>query len=205
MLRNNIKSSNSDICDHGVAQTVQSRNGTGRVSVQPLSELPKCSKLVDSVVFVPRTTQHQATPNADVQKRVSSQDDASESTKKTLHAQDTLSLQGPHASEAALDDDFISEEEKWRTDRFFLGTHLYVAMNPRALTEKCASGNNCPFHPFCDFAHEPSELREKPFTQMWNFKTKLCDKFHSVAACCPYGNRWYDSPSFRIFLLSAFD
>lgn len=95
----------------------------------------------------------------------------------------------PDAVEAA-DDDALAEDEKWRTDRFLLGTHLYVAINPRALTEMCASGNNCPFHPFCDFAHENSELRERPMTQMWNFKTKLCDKFHSHLACCPYGNRW---------------
>ena len=187
MLGSNIKNTNSDICDHGVVPIVQARSGSGRVSVEPFPELPKCSKLADSVTFVPRSTLETAIPNADVQKRVSSQD-ASEFTKKTLHAQD--SFQGPHVSEAVLDDDFISEEEKWRTDRFFLGTHLYVAMNPRALTEKCASGTNCPFHPYCDFAHDPSELREKPFTQMWNFKTKLCDKFHGFAACCPYGNRW---------------
>ena len=90
----------------------------------------------------------------------------------------------------ATEDDSAAEEEKWRTDRFFLGTDTYIAINPRALTEKCASGLGCPFHPFCDFAHELSELRERPLTQMWNFKTKLCDKFHSSAACCPYGNRW---------------
>lgn len=93
--------------------------------------------------------------------------------------------------DSADHDDVVADDEKWRTDRFFLGTQLYVTINPRALTEKCASGSCCPFHPFCDFAHESSELRERPLTQMWNFKTKLCDKFHSLTACCPYGNRWY--------------
>jgi len=98
--------------------------------------------------------------------------------------------QVPPQPSVAADDDYVAEEEKWRTDRFFLGTDTYIAINPRALTEKCASGMGCPFHPFCDFAHDLTELRDRPLTQMWNFKTKLCDKFHSSAACCPYGNRW---------------
>jgi hypothetical protein len=157
-------------------------------SVAASADLPSCPESVDNVAFVSRSTPNSLILKVDLQEKsaATSEGLALASSKRAVLPQDSLL----HSAEGT-DEEFVTEEEKWRTDRFFLGTVLYVAINPRALTEKCASGANCPFHPFCDFAHEPSELRERPLTQMWNFKTKLCDKFHSTAACCPYGNRWY--------------
>jgi hypothetical protein len=183
---------NHSVDDKSPCAEVSSR-GMAQSSVEILQGSPatfevfqNCPKLADTVACGSVQTPGSVIPKVELLKCAAScEAPAFVPSKKSLPPQDSL----PLTAEGA-DDDFVAEEEKWRTDRFFLGTYLYVAINPRALTEKCASGANCPFHPFCDFAHEPSELRERPLTQMWNFKTKLCDKFHSTAACCPYGNRW---------------
>jgi hypothetical protein len=178
-----VKATYAEISSPGVAP---SSSEISQASVATSADSSNVSKSAFTVAFVPRPTSDSLIPNVDLQKCVAaSETSASVPSKRALLTQDSF----PPSIEGA-DDDFVAEEEKWRTDRFFLGTVLYVTINPRALTEKCASGANCPFHPFCDFAHESSELRERPLTQMWNFKTKLCDKFHSMAACCPYGNRW---------------
>ena len=174
---------NTDISGHGI---VQSSSEISRISFASPVTLSRSSESVEAVTSVLQSTSASVTANVGLPKCVAAFQ-ASAFTKSAPNSHENSLLQ---SFEAPLDDDFMAEDEKWRTDRFFLGTHLYVAINPRALTEQCASGSNCPFHPYCDFAHDPSELREKPFTQMWNFKTKLCDKFHSFAACCPYGNRW---------------
>jgi hypothetical protein len=155
-------------------------------SVATHAEFPNCPKSAEASVFVSRLTPDLMISKVEIAKSAATcEPSVFVPSKRASLPQESF----PLTSEGA-DDDFSGEEEKWRTDRFFLGTFLYVAINPRALTEKCASGASCPFHPFCDFAHESSELRERQLTQMWNFKTKLCDKFHSSAACCPYGNRW---------------
>ena len=190
------KSQNTNISGHGI---MQSSSEFSQISVESNpSTLPRSSETVETVKSAPQSTSALVTPNIGLQKCVTACQ-ASAFTKSAPNSHENSLL---HSFEAPSpsDDEFIAEDEKWRTDRFFLGTHLYVAINPRALTEQCASGNNCPFHPYCDFAHASSELRERPLTQMWNFKTKLCDKFHSFAACCPYGNRWY---AFSLFTISA--
>lgn len=182
-INQSLKCLNTDISGHRMAQ---SSIQISKISAESPSTLPRCVESVETVAFIPRSTSASASmiPSAEIQK------DGPTCEVSAICKRASISRDSPvHSSESSVDDD-TTEEEKWRTDRFFLGTHLYVAINPRALTEQCASGCNCPFHPYCDFAHATSELRERPLTQMWNFKTKLCDKFHSFAACCPYGNRW---------------